>query len=70
VRLPLWRDLRGSFSASQRLRVQPMTTCAQCLKDYEADDILWATPTGDLEGDTRPYCVACAPNQPNYEREI
>ena len=46
-----------------------MTTCAKCLKDYEADDILWATPTGELEGDTKPYCVACAPEQPNYERE-
>jgi len=46
--------MRGSPSAGERMRVQDMTTCAQCLKDYEADDILWATPTGELEGDTRP----------------
>jgi hypothetical protein len=51
------------------LRVQSMTTCAKCLIDYEDDDILWATPTGELEGDTKPYCVACAPEQPNYEGE-
>jgi len=44
-----------------------MTTCTECLKDYEEDDILWATKEGELEGDTRPYCVACAPEQPNYE---
>jgi hypothetical protein len=62
--------MRGSPSAGERLRVQDMSECEKCLKDYEADDILWATPTGELEGDTRPYCVACAPNQPNYEREI
>jgi hypothetical protein len=44
-------------------------TCVKCLNDYEADDILWATLTGELEGDTKPYCVACAPTQPNYEGE-
>ena len=43
-----------------------MTTCNKCLIDYEDDDILWATPTGELSGDTRPYCVACAPEEPNY----
>lgn len=46
-----------------------MTNCNKCLNDYEADDILWATVEGELEGDTHPYCVACAPAQPNYERE-
>lgn len=46
-----------------------MTTCAECLNDFEEDDILWATPMGKLEGDTRPHCVACAPEQPNYEGE-
>lgn len=61
--------MRRSLSAGKRMRVQNMISCAQCLNDYEADDILWATPTGELEGDTRPYCVACAPNQPNYEGE-
>lgn len=61
--------LRRSLSTDQRVRVPAMTTCAKCLKDYEEDDILWATPTGELEGDTRPYCVACAPEQPNYGGE-
>lgn len=46
-----------------------MITCNKCLNDYEGDDILWATPTGELVGDTRPYCVGCAPEQPNYESE-
>jgi hypothetical protein len=44
-------------------------TCAKCLQDYEDDDILWATIDGKLEGDTKPYCVACAPEQPHYEKE-
>ena len=44
-------------------------TCAKCLQDFEDDDILWATIDGKLEGDTKPYCVACAPEQPHYERE-
>lgn len=47
-----------------------MNTCAKCLNDYEEDDLLWATPAGELEGDTKPYCVACAPIQPNYEEEV
>ena len=46
-----------------------MTTCNKCLIDYEDDDILWATTTGELSGDTRPYCVTCAPEEPNYGRE-
>jgi hypothetical protein len=61
--------VRGSPRTSRRMRVLEMTTCAKCLNDFEEDDILWATPTGELEGDTRPYCVACAPEQPNYEGE-
>ena len=61
----MWR----SPSTGKGLRVQSMTTCAECLIDYEDDDILWATPTGELEGDTKPYCVACAPEQPNYKGE-
>jgi hypothetical protein len=44
-----------------------MNTCVSCLNDFESDDILWATAEGKLEGDTRPYCVACAPEQPDYE---
>jgi hypothetical protein len=46
-----------------------MITCSKCLNDYEADDILMATPSGELEGHTRPFCVGCAPEQPNYEGE-
>jgi len=47
-----------------------MTTCFKCLNDYEEDDILWATETGELEGNTKPYCVKCAPEQPNYEERV
>jgi len=44
-------------------------TCVNCLNDFEGDDVLWATAEGKLEGDTRPYCVACAPEEPDYEGE-
>jgi hypothetical protein len=47
-----------------------MTTCFKCIGDYEEDDILWATETGELEGNTKPYCVECAPEQPNYEERV
>ena len=43
--------------------------CHICDEWLEEDDILWATIEGKLEGDTKPYCVACAPEQPHYERE-
>lgn len=46
-----------------------MTTCFKCVGDFEDDDVLWVTVEGYLEGDTKPYCVACAPIQPDYERE-
>ena len=49
---------------------QIMTTSFECLDDYEEDDILWATETGELEGNTKPYCVECAPEQPNYEERV
>jgi hypothetical protein len=47
--------------------VSDLYTCVKCISDFEEDDVLWATPTGELDGDTKPYCVACAPEQPNYE---
>lgn len=45
------------------------STCIKCLNDFEEGDLLWATPEGELEGDTHPYCCSCAPNQPNYEEQ-
>lgn len=44
-----------------------MIKCNKCFKECDGDDVLWATPAGELDGDTRPYCVGCAPEQPRYQ---